>query len=102
MKKKAFRAALVAVLLLVLGFGGKALLAQIFSTHAGPVAHVFSLATSDPASYSNPSGALEPMPGTSLKFSLSQPSLLTINFASRGTVAPSGSQIIPIVFVGCE
>jgi hypothetical protein len=66
------------------------------------VTQVFALTTSQPATYSNPSGALEPMPGTSSTFSVAKPSLLTISFSARGTVQPSGGQSVPIVFVACQ
>lgn len=69
---------------------------------SGHLAQVFSLATSAPATYSNPSGALQPMPGTSLDVDVQSPGFLTISFSARGTVQPSGSQIIPIVFVECQ
>lgn len=62
----------------------------------------FTLTTSSPATYSNPSGAFEPMPSTSLTFPIQSPGLLTISFSARGAVAPSGSQSIPIVFIQCQ
>ena len=102
MKKASVRAALVVLFLGAIPFGGRGVWAQIFGESGGPVAHVYSLSTSDPESYSNPSGALMPMPQTSLNFTLTQRSLLTIRFAARGTVAPSGSQIIPITFIACQ
>jgi hypothetical protein len=71
-------------------------------TQAGQLAHIFTLTTSSPATYSNPSGALELMPSTSLTFQAQAPGFLTISFAARGSVAPSGSQIIPIVFIECH
>jgi hypothetical protein len=83
-------------------FGSGALLAELLQqTYGGPVTQVFTLTTSQGATYSNSSGALEPMPSTSLTFAVETPSLLTISFSARGSVAPSGSQIIPIAFVGC-
>jgi hypothetical protein len=71
-------------------------------TQAGQLAQVFSLATSSPATYSNSSGALEPMPSTSLTFQTHAPGFLTVSFSARGSVQPSGSQIIPIVFIECH
>jgi hypothetical protein len=65
-------------------------------------AQVFTLTTSSAATYSSPSGALEPMPATSLALETHAPGLLTISFSARGSVAPSGSQIIPIVFIECR
>jgi hypothetical protein len=72
------------------------------NTQAGQLAHIFTLTTSSPATYSNSSGALELMPSTSLTFQTQAPGFLTISFAARGSVAPSGSQIIPIVFIECH
>jgi hypothetical protein len=71
-------------------------------TLAHQLKQVFTLTTSNEATYSNPSGALEPMPGTSLNFQTVAPGILTISFSARGTVQPSGSQIIPIVFIECH
>jgi hypothetical protein len=102
MKKTSLRAAVVVFCVAVIAVGGRGLWAQIFPGSGGPVTHVFSLSTSDSESYSNPSGAMMPMPETSLNFTLTQRSLLTIRFAARGSVAPSGSQIIPITFIGCQ
>jgi hypothetical protein len=70
-------------------------------TQTGKLAQVFTLTTSSPATYSNPSGALEPM-ATSLTFQAQAPGFLTISFSARGSVAPSGSQLIPIVFIECQ
>jgi hypothetical protein len=72
---------------------------QAPATH---LARVFTLTTSGAATYSNSSGALEPMPATSLNFQTQAPGLLTISFSARGSVQPSGSQIIPIVFIECH
>jgi hypothetical protein len=69
---------------------------------AAQLAQVFTLATSTPATYSTPSGALQPMPSTSLTFQAQAPGLVTISFSARGSVEPSGSQIIPIVFIECH
>jgi len=72
------------------------------NTQAGQLAHIFTLTTSSPATYSNSNGALELMPSASLTFQTQAPGFLTISFAARGSVAPSGSQIIPIVFIECH
>lgn len=101
MTKNPFRTMLLAAAALVLGAGG-VLLAQEITSSAGPVTHVFAVTTSDTATYANPSGALMPMPETSVKINVARPSLVTIHFSARGTVQPSGSQIIPIVFVECQ
>jgi hypothetical protein len=69
---------------------------------AGHAAQVFTLATSDEAIYSDPSGGFQPMPGTSLNLQMQAPGLVTISFSARGTVQPSGSQIVPIVFIECQ
>lgn len=71
-------------------------------TQAGQVSQVFTLTTSSPATYSNPSGALVPMETASLAFQAQTAGLVTISFSARGSVQPSGSQIIPIVFIECH
>ena len=71
-------------------------------TQAAQLGQVFTLTTSTPATYSNPSGALELMPTTSLAFQTQTSGVLTISFSARGSVAPSGSKIIPIVFIECH
>jgi hypothetical protein len=71
-------------------------------SQAGRQEQVFTLTTSSPATYSNPGGALELMPSTSLAFQSQAPGFLTVSFSARGSVAPSGSQLIPIVFVECH
>jgi hypothetical protein len=68
----------------------------------GRAARVFALATSAPATYSDPSGALEPMPSTSLNVRIETRGVLIVSFSARGTVAPSGSEVIPIVFIECQ
>lgn len=68
----------------------------------GQAAQVFTLTTSDPASYSNSSGALEPMPSTSMTVNVQNSGFLTISFSARGSVAPYGGQIVPIVFIECQ
>jgi hypothetical protein len=101
MEKSVFRL-FVLSLVLAFGLGAGIVLAQASQrTNGGAVTNVFTLTTSTSATYSNPSGALEPMPFTSLDLTVSAQSLLTISFSARGTVEPSGSEIIPIVFVGC-
>jgi hypothetical protein len=69
---------------------------------AAQLAQVFTLATSSPATYSTASGALVPMPSTSLTFAAQAPGLATISFSARGSVEPSGTQMIPIVFIECH
>lgn len=69
---------------------------------AGAVQQVFALTTSPGATYSDPSGALKPMPSTSLTVKLKSKSLLVITFCARGSVQPSGSQMVPIVFIECK
>jgi hypothetical protein len=71
-------------------------------TQAAQLGQAFTLTTSDPATYSNSSGAVVLMPATSLAFQTQAAGLLTISFSARGSVAPSGSQIIPIVFIECH
>ena len=73
------------------------------TTNAGAVKRVSVLTTSDGATYTNPSGAFEPLPGTALTVTTTGGDrLLVISFNARGTVAPSSSAAIPIVFVKCE
>lgn len=69
---------------------------------AGHTAQIFTLATSEPATYSDPSGAIQPMPSTSLSLQIQGRGFVTISFSARGTVQPSGSQLIPIVFIECQ
>lgn len=69
---------------------------------AGQLMQVFTLTTSNEAIYSDPSGALVPMPSTFLNVNVQSAGLLTISFSARGTVQPSGSQLIPIVFIECR
>lgn len=68
----------------------------------GQLAQVFTLTTSNAATYSTASGMLEPMPDTTMDFQVDSPGFLTISFSARGSVQPSGSQIIPIVFIECH
>jgi hypothetical protein len=72
-------------------------------TRAGAVEQTFALTTSAAATYNTASGAMQPMPGTSLNFTLKNSSMLIVTFSARGTVAPptSGS-MVPIVFIGCD
>jgi len=72
------------------------------TTNASEVVQVFGLTESAAATYSNPSGVFEPMPATALKMKLKFPSLLVITFCARGAVMPSGSSIVPFVFIKCE
>ncbi|MFZ3216459.1 MAG: hypothetical protein WA192_10405 [Candidatus Acidiferrales bacterium] len=71
-------------------------------TQAGQVSQIFTLTTSTAATYSNSSGALEPMPSTSVTFETQAASLVTISFSARGSVEPSSSQTVPIVFIECH
>jgi len=72
------------------------------TTIANEVVQVFALTESGAATYSNPSGAFEPMPTTAIKMKLKFPSLLVITFCARGAVMPSGGSSIPFVFIKCE
>ena len=73
------------------------------TTRAGAVEQAFAVTSSAPATYTTPSGAMQPMPVTALSFSLRQPSMLIVTFSARGTVAPpSSGAMIPIVFIKCE
>lgn len=68
----------------------------------GGAGRVFSLTTSSAATYSSINGALEPMPSTSLGFEITTPGFATISFAARGSVEPSGTQLIPKVLINCQ
>jgi hypothetical protein len=61
---------------------------------------VFASTTSDTAIYLDQSGSFADL--DSLNVHLIFKSMLVITFSARGTVAPSGSELIPIVFVECE
>jgi hypothetical protein len=69
------------------------------TTKAGTVGLVLASTTSGAATFSNPSGAFQPL--DSMKVQLKFDSLLVITFSARGSVAPSAGPI-PIVFVRCE
>lgn len=71
-------------------------------TFTGQLGQLFTLTTSNPATYSVASGALQPMPDTQLDFQVESLGAVTISFSARGSVQPSGSQLIPIVFIGCN
>jgi hypothetical protein len=71
-------------------------------TLTGQLDQLFTLTTSNPATYSTASGAMQPMPDTQLNFQVDSLSVVTISFSARGSVQPSGSQLIPIVFIGCN
>jgi len=71
-------------------------------TQPAQLAQIFTLATSNPATYSTASGAPEVIPSSSLTFQSPAAGLATISFSARGSVAPSGSQSIPIVFIECH
>jgi hypothetical protein len=76
-----------------------ALAQPLQTTSAGAIEQVFASTTSAGATYSNPSGAMEPL--QSMTVNLRVNSLLTITFSARGEVTPS-TGTIPIVFVRCE
>jgi hypothetical protein len=109
MRKSFFGLTFLPALVLAFSFGCGNVAANLgnqsdpqLTSQAGQPAQVFTLTTSSPATYSNRSGALEVMPSTSLTFQAHAPGLVTISFSARGSVAPSGSQIIPIVFIECH
>lgn len=96
-KSAAFAA--IAILLVLTGVA----IAQVLQTNvSGPIVQVASVTTSDPATFNNPSGAFTAMPETSLNLDLPSASTVVIHFSARGSVEPSGSQIIPIVFIRCQ
>lgn len=90
------------VLFLSSGCGNVAATSTSQGDPAGHAAQVFALATSDPVTYSDPSGAMQSMPGTSLNLQMQGSGFVTISLSARGTVQPSGSQIIPIMFIDCQ
>jgi len=77
-----------------------ALAQPLQTTSARAVEQVFASTTSGPATFSNPSGAFEPL--QSMTIDLRVNSLLVINFSARGVVQGSTTGTIPIVFVKCE
>ncbi len=94
---------IMVTLLTLFASGTRGLSAQILpSPDAGTVRQVFVSRTSEPASYTTPSGAFEPIPSASLDVDLNADSALLISFSARGAVQPSGTQTVPIVFVKCE
>ena len=73
------------------------------TTAAGTVEQAFAVTTSATATYATPSGAMQPMPATSLNIALNFRSMLIVTFAARGTVAgPTSGVAVPIVFIECE
>src|SRR6202453_2542579 len=69
---------------------------------AAQLAQVITLATSSPATYSTASGALVPMPSTSLTFAAQAPGLATISFSARGSGESSRSHSLPVVSIKCH
>lgn len=74
----------------------------LFVANACSSLQVRTITTSVSATYSNPSGAFTPMPATTLTVDLKSTSKVIVTFSARGVVQPSGSQLIPIVFVKCD
>ncbi len=92
-----------AVVAFLIGAGSVAVAQVLQKTNAKAVEQVSALTVSSAATYSTPSGAVEAMPQTSLRFDLKQKSLLIVTFSARGVSAQSpGQTTIPIVFVRCE
>jgi len=58
------------LLSLSLGWSLCVVAASSFAQQGGPVTQVYTVTTSQSATYTNPSGALEPMPSTSVTFSV--------------------------------
>ena len=91
------------ILLTLFASGARVISAQVLQApDAGAVRQVFVSTTSEVASYTAPSGAFEPIPSASLIADLEADSTLLITFSARGAVQPSGSQVVPFVFVKCE
>jgi hypothetical protein len=85
----------------LVALAGPRALAQ--TTSAGAVDQAFAVTTSAAATYSTPSGAFQPLPGSSLSVRLRLPSMLIVTFSARGTVQPpTTGSMVPIVFVKCE
>jgi hypothetical protein len=74
----------------------------LFLANACTATQVRAIAISGAATYSNPGGAFAPMPATTLTVDLKAAAKLIVTFSARGTVQPSGSQVIPIVFIRCD
>jgi hypothetical protein len=98
LNKKAQNVLLGALLFFVVSSTG-GVLAQTLQTTNAPVGQVFASTTSTPATFSNPSGAFQPL--DSMTVNLRFNSLLVISFGARGSVAPS-TTATPIVFVKCQ
>ncbi len=91
----------VAAFLLALPLTPSLAAAQV--TSAGAVHQAFAATTSASATYSNPSGAFQPLPGSSLNITLRLPSMLVVTFSARGSVAgPATGATVPIVFIKCQ
>jgi hypothetical protein len=99
LNKKAQNVLLGALLFFVVSSTGGVLAQTLQTTNAGPVGQVFASTTSTPATFSNPSGAFQPL--DSMTVNLRFNSLLVISFGARGSVAPS-TTATPIVFVKCQ
>ena len=101
MLNKKARTVLLSALPILFVLGTGVVLAQTpQTTDAGRVEQVSASSTSVPATFSNPSGAFQPL--DSMTVDLKHDSLLVITFSARGTVQPSGGPSVPIVFVKCE
>jgi hypothetical protein len=73
------------------------------TTNAVGVRRVAVLTRSETVDYTKSSGAFEAMPSTSLTVrTRGRDDLLVITFSARGSVTPSGSAIIPFVFIKCD
>jgi hypothetical protein len=99
LNKKAENALLSALLFFVVLGTGDVLAQTLQTTKAGAVGQVFASTTSAEATFSNPSGAFQPL--DSMTVNLRFNSLLVITFGARGSVAPS-TAATPIVFVKCQ
>jgi hypothetical protein len=103
MSKRLFRPLPVITIGLALCAVCGVLLAQSLQrTNSGPVLQVFSLTTSEQALYTNSRGVFEPIPSTNLAFTVNAESSLTITFNALASVAASGTEVIPQVFIECQ
>src|SRR5262249_55588358 len=93
---------LVVILLAVGALSTGGVLAQALQTNAGAVAQVLTQTSSAEATYSNPSGAFQALPDTPMAIDVKTDSMLVITFSARGTVQPSSTGAVPIVFIKCQ
>src|SRR6266567_2356798 len=78
-------------------------MSSLLTTNAGRIEQVFALTNSDSVTIVPP-GHAGPLPGTTLKIHLSQPSLLVISFDARvfGLTSETGKTNGPFLALNCD